>query len=82
MILMVSLCWISSASACHRYVVWKYPWPQSCGVVKKLVRGVSTSHMAIATISPMTLPLPSMEWMECPQGGESLERIAGLRTTQ
>lgn len=64
---------IAVSSTCHRYKTWRYPWPQSCGV------GVKQAKRIVWRQPTMTLPLPSMVWIECPQGDESLERIALLR---
>jgi hypothetical protein len=29
---------LASAPACHRFHIWKYPWPQRCFVAPKLKR--------------------------------------------
>ena len=83
---------LSPAFACHRFSVWKYPYPQRCSV---------TTHVAIETpplppknpciaypemcfakdIDPtQDIPLPSLEHMEFPPDcvADWCERLKGV----
>lgn len=61
------------AEACHRFSVWKYPFPQRCRVAQ-----VQLDHDWFVEFKPEAdIPLPSLENMEFPPDSDS-ERLKGV----
>ena len=61
------------AVACHRFHIWKYPWPQRCSVAGQVhARVVTTAPQPLPIPRPKepSLPLPALEWVaqpDCPE---------------
>jgi hypothetical protein len=74
------------AQACHRFSVWKYPYPQRCAVVADKTWYVefqlpeTTDTLPRNDPSAPDIPLPSLEGMEFPPDatGEAGERLKGI----
>ena len=67
----------TSAAACHRYSVWRYPWPQSCGVSSTIARQAArrapkVGHNDVVAKNPPAMPLPSLAQADL-AGGEADE---------
>lgn len=48
---------VSAAVPCHRYAVWRYPWPQRCGEIragreKAAIQFPPTREIALPLLSP------------------------------
>jgi hypothetical protein len=61
---------------CHIFKIWHYRFPQHCAVMKPRVLVHGTSHEQIS------IPLPSLDWIECQPGDERMLGIARLREMQ
>jgi hypothetical protein len=71
----------STGASAHCYSVWRYPWPQRCGVARQMAR---PSLVAFARLRPVAhrpvslrpialdIPLPSLARTDC-IGGEADE---------
>jgi hypothetical protein len=70
------------AASCHRYSRWYYPWPQSCGVARQMVRlAHAAPHKIIVAAgrndfapnrNDFEIPLPSLARADL-DGGEADE---------
>lgn len=79
----IGLVLATPAEACHRFSVWRYPYPQRCSF-----RVAQTEAPTPPTRSPVLpepepdadIPLPSLENMEFPPDatGEAGERLKGV----
>jgi hypothetical protein len=53
------------AEACHRFSVWKYPWPQRCGLAPTTIARHAARRAAPKLIFPpsqeVAIPLPTLE---------------------
>jgi len=49
------------AATCHHYSVWRYPWPQHCGVARPM-RPISSHHFmgAPKMVGEPEIPLPGL----------------------
>jgi hypothetical protein len=76
------------AEACHRFSVWKYPYPQRCAVTPERVWHVEFVLPDADPLPPQPtlppveadIPLPSLEGMVFPPDatGEAGERLKGI----
>jgi hypothetical protein len=69
----------TEAAACHRYSIWKNPWPQRCGVARQMVRPPERGHNPTKfreVLSPAqdepNIALPGLARTDC-VGGEADE---------
>lgn len=57
-------------AACHKFSVWKYPWPQRCKVTALAPPTIrSRARIAVVLPAPREIPLPSLidiEWGHAP----------------
>jgi len=65
------------ADACHIYRVWHYHKPQRCFTAL-------APHPQRTSSLPerIMIPLPDLNWVECPPGDERLRGIAFLRALE
>jgi hypothetical protein len=68
----------SPADACHIYRVWHYPKSQKCFTA--LAHG-SALHQHLSALPPerIDIPLPALDWIDCPPGDERMRGIALMR---
>jgi hypothetical protein len=70
------------ADACHRYAVWRYPYPQQCNVrVAQLAPAPEPPPKPIdLQADGVDIPLPSLEHMVFPPDatGDAGERLKGV----
>ena len=59
------------ADACHIYRVWHYPKPQKCFT--------ALARQPKRLESRIEIPLPALDWIDCPPGDERMRGIALLR---
>jgi uncharacterized protein YciW len=78
------------ADACHIYRVWHYPKPQRCftALAPEQIRNrgqrVSALHQHVSALvnvpqERIEIPLPALDWINCPPGDERMRGIAFLR---
>ena len=63
---------VTPADACHRFAIWKYPFPQRCSVAKAPV-------YPLPPIKAPDMPLPNVGFDDPPDAdGEQGERLKAL----
>jgi hypothetical protein len=66
----------TEAASCHRYSVWRYPWPQRCGVARQAVWPILThpgpTWPAPSRVNGPEIALPSLAQADL-DGGEADE---------
>ena len=67
---------VSPVYACHRFSVWKYPYPQRCSVTERLAQ----APLLPIPLPPIKdMPLPSIDYADPPDAdGELGERLKAL----
>jgi len=66
------------AAACHRFSVWRYPWPQACHLASRFIPeklpnfGTGREKAAIQLPPEPDIPLPSLARADL-DGGEADE---------
>ena len=66
----------TEAAACHRFSVWRYPWPQRCFAARQVAWPI-LAHPGPSWPEPKrasrpAMPLPGLVWTDC-VGGEADE---------
>jgi hypothetical protein len=84
-LMLIALLLATPAQACHRFSVWKYPYPQRCAVAPERVWHVEFVLPDADPLPPqpkpeVDIPLPSLEGMEFPPDatGEAGDRLKGI----
>lgn len=57
------------AEACHRYSVWRFPWPQHCVIRAAQTKAPDPPPVQLDPSAPEAdndIPLPSLEGMDFP----------------
>jgi len=77
----VILLLLATPADAHCYHIWHYPKPQKCftALAPESIRLRSTP---VPPKRITDLPLPALEWVECPPGEERMEGIAKLRALE
>jgi hypothetical protein len=73
---------LTTPAEAHCYRIWNYPKPQRCFTAlapRILPRFVNQPVLPPERIA---IPLPTLEWIECPPGDERMWGIAKLRALQ
>jgi hypothetical protein len=70
----------AEAAGCHHYHYWAFRYPQRCRVIA-LAPDIMRRRVVRPPPSPerIAIPLPSLDWIECPEGDSRLRGVALLR---
>jgi hypothetical protein len=82
----------STTSEAHCYAIWHYPWRQHCANVRqfhanvrqlppaeKVGKAVPKPEQARPKIEQITILVPPLDFVVCPEGDERLRLIGYLR---
>ena len=79
---------LTTPADAHCYHIWHYPKPQKCFTAlapEQIRKRSSHPTIGVTGVTPeriMDLPLPALNWIECPPGDERMFGIAKLRALE